>query len=125
MLCGDSTSVQLFQTLVGLARLRPGRTELITDGAGFPTDQYIAESVARLLGLSLRRIAPAELPDVISDATARVRSPSKPTSATVSNAACSNAARRLPGSSSGWRSSRHQASLWESVIQQPFNQLID
>ena len=51
VLCGDSTSVQLFQALVGLARLRPGRTELITDGAGFPTDQYIAESVARLLGL--------------------------------------------------------------------------
>jgi kynureninase len=72
VLCGDSTSVQLFQALVGLARLRPGRTELITDGAGFPTDQYVAESVARLLGLTLRRITPPELPAVISDDTAVV-----------------------------------------------------
>jgi kynureninase len=72
VLCGESTSVQLFQALVGLARLRPGRTELITDGAGFPTDQYVAESVARLLGLTLRRISPPELPDVISDDTAVV-----------------------------------------------------
>ncbi len=70
--CGDSTSVQLFQALVGLARLRPGRTELITDGAGFPTDQYIAESVARLLGLRLTRIAPAELATAISADTAVV-----------------------------------------------------
>jgi kynureninase len=72
VLCGESTSVQLFQALVGLARLRPGRTELITDGAGFPTDQYVAESVARLLGLTLRRITPPELPNVISDNTAVV-----------------------------------------------------
>ncbi len=72
VLCGDSTSVQLFQALVGLARLRPGRHELITDGAGFPTDQYIAESVARLLGLTLRRIEPAELAATISADTAVV-----------------------------------------------------
>ena len=70
--CGDSTSVQLFQALVGLARLRPGRGELITDGAGFPTDQYIAESVARLLGLTVRRIAPGDLARVISPETAVV-----------------------------------------------------
>jgi kynureninase len=72
VLCGDSTSVQLFQALIGLARLRPGRSELITDGAGFPTDQYIAESVARLLGLRLTRITPAELPAAISGDTALV-----------------------------------------------------
>jgi kynureninase len=72
VLCGDSTSVQLFQALIGLARLRPGRGELITDGAGFPTDQYIAESVARLLGLRLTRITPAQLPAAISADTALV-----------------------------------------------------
>jgi kynureninase len=72
VLCSDSTSIQLFQALVGLARMRPGRHELITDGAGFPTDQYIAESVARLLGLTLRRITPAELPAAIGPDTAVV-----------------------------------------------------
>ncbi len=45
---------------------------MITDGAGFPTDQYIAESVARLLGLTLRRIEPGELRSVISTDTAVV-----------------------------------------------------
>jgi kynureninase len=72
VMCGDSTSVQLFQSLVGLARMHPERRELITDGAGFPTDQYIAESVARLLGLTLRRIEPKELAAAISTDTAVV-----------------------------------------------------
>ena len=66
VICGDSTSIQLFQALTAAARLRPGRTELITDGAGFPTDQYIADSVARLLGLTVRRISPPELDDILA-----------------------------------------------------------
>ncbi|MBN9620899.1 MAG: kynureninase [Actinobacteria bacterium] len=61
VVCGDSTSVQLFQALVGLARLRPERRTLVTDGGNFPTDQYLAESVARLLGLDLVRVSPADL----------------------------------------------------------------
>ena len=61
VLCGDSTTVQLFQALVALARLRPERRVLVTDGDNFPTDQYVAESVARLLGLDLVRTAPADV----------------------------------------------------------------
>ncbi|MGA7688310.1 MAG: kynureninase [Jiangellales bacterium] len=53
VMAGDSTSVQLFNTLVAAARLRPGRTALVTDVANFPTDGYVAGSVARLLGLDL------------------------------------------------------------------------
>lgn len=60
VLCGDSTSVQLFQALVAAARLRPGRAVLVTDGANFPTDQYIADSVGRLLGLRVSRVSPAD-----------------------------------------------------------------
>jgi kynureninase len=67
VICGDSTSVQLFQALTAAARLRPGRTELITDGAGFPTDQYIADSVARLLGLTVRRISPPDLAAILTE----------------------------------------------------------
>ena len=61
IVCGDSTSVQLFQAMTAAARLRPDRRVLITDGAGFPTDQYAADSVAALLGLQVRRVAPADL----------------------------------------------------------------
>jgi kynureninase len=72
IMCGDSTSVQLFQALVALARMRPDRTTLVTDATGFPTDQYIAESVARLLGLRLVRARPDELDAVVDDDTAVV-----------------------------------------------------
>ena len=64
-MCGDSTTVQLFQALVALARLRPDRRTIVTDGASFPTDQYVAESVARLLGLRLVRVSPADVDSVL------------------------------------------------------------
>jgi kynureninase len=70
--CGDSTTVQLFQAITALARLAPGRGTLITDGANFPTDQYVAEAVARLLGLRLVRVSPPDLASVLDDDTAVV-----------------------------------------------------
>lgn len=48
---GESTSVQLFNALAGAARLRPGRDVILTDTGHFPTDRYLADSVARLLGM--------------------------------------------------------------------------
>jgi kynureninase len=72
VMCGDSTSVQLFQALVALARLRPERGTLVTDAGGFPTDTYLAESVARMLGLRLVRIAPDAVDTVLDDDTAVV-----------------------------------------------------
>jgi kynureninase len=72
VICGDSTSVQLFQAMVGAARLTPARTRLLTDGANFPTDQYIADSVGRLLGLEVVRLHPSELANHLDDNTAVV-----------------------------------------------------
>jgi kynureninase len=72
VMCGDSTSIQLFQALVALVRLNPGRRTLVTDDTGFPTDQYLAESVARMLGLRLVRCAPPAVADVVDDDTAVV-----------------------------------------------------
>jgi kynureninase len=63
---GDSTSVQLFNTLLAAARLRPGRPLLLTDPDHFPTDQYIADSVGRLLGLEVRRIPVREAAAVLA-----------------------------------------------------------
>lgn len=72
VICGDSTSVQLFQALVALARMRPARRTIVTDAGGFPTDQYLAESVARMLDLRLIRITPDALDTVLDDDTAVV-----------------------------------------------------
>jgi kynureninase len=48
---GDSTSVQIFNTLTAAARLRPDRKLLLTDAGHFPTDAYLADSVGEMLGL--------------------------------------------------------------------------
>lgn len=69
---GDSTSVQIFNTLTAAARLRPGRDLLLTDAGHFPTDAYLADSVGELLGLEVRRLAPAELPEALAREGARV-----------------------------------------------------
>jgi kynureninase len=50
----DSTSVSLFKTMVAACRLRPDRKALVIERATFPTDGYIAASVARMLDLELR-----------------------------------------------------------------------
>jgi kynureninase len=72
VLCGDSTSVQIFQALVAACRLRPGRTKLLTDGNSFPTDQYIADSVARMLDLEVVRLHPSDLAAHLDEQTAVV-----------------------------------------------------
>jgi kynureninase len=72
VLCGDSTTIQLFQAIVGLARLNPGRRVIVTDGANFPTDQYVAESVARLLNLRLVRVSPRDVAEVLGPEVALV-----------------------------------------------------
>ncbi|MFD7663687.1 kynureninase [Streptomyces sp. NPDC059788] len=69
---GDSTSVQLFNALTAACRLRPGRPLLLTDPAHFPTDQYIADSVARVLGLRVCRVPVRELPRFLAGEGDRV-----------------------------------------------------
>ena len=61
VVAGDSTSVQIFNTLTAAARLRPDRRLLLTDPDNFPTDAYLADSVAKLLGLQVRRVSPPDL----------------------------------------------------------------
>jgi kynureninase len=54
----DSTSVNLFKLLVAAMRLNAGRDVLVTPIGNFPTDTYIAQGVADLLGAELRRVEP-------------------------------------------------------------------
>lgn len=64
---GDSTSVTLFKTLVAAARLRPDRRVLVMDRTTFPTDGYVAQGVARTLGLELRWCDPTDAVDALAD----------------------------------------------------------
>jgi kynureninase len=58
---GESTSIQLFNAFVAAARLRPERRIIVIDSMHFPTDLYIAASVARLLNLRVIAVPVAAL----------------------------------------------------------------
>lgn len=52
----DSTSVDLFKTVIAALRSRPERRVIVSDANAFPTDLYIAEGVSGLLdGVEHRR----------------------------------------------------------------------
>ncbi len=57
----DSTSVDLFKVLAAGARLRPGRRTIVVEPGAFPSDLYVADGVADLLGLRVERVAPDAL----------------------------------------------------------------
>jgi kynureninase len=46
----DSASVDLFKLAAAALKLRPGRTKIITDSLNFPSDLYILQGLADLLG---------------------------------------------------------------------------
>jgi kynureninase len=77
---GDSTTVMLYKLIHAAVAARPGRTEIVADTENFPTDRYIAESVAASQGLTIRWIEPdaaagvtlAEVERVLSERTALV-----------------------------------------------------
>jgi kynureninase len=54
----DSTSVNLFKALAAALGLRPGRRVIVSERGNFPTDLYVAEGVAALLGAELRQAEP-------------------------------------------------------------------
>ncbi|WP_018681046.1 aminotransferase class V-fold PLP-dependent enzyme [Actinokineospora enzanensis] len=53
VVAGETTSTTLFNALVAACRLRPDRALLLVEAGAFPTDLYIADSVARLLDREL------------------------------------------------------------------------
>ncbi|RPA66342.1 kynureninase [Gordonia oryzae] len=58
---GESTSIQFFQALTAAARLRSGRRLVLSDLNHFPTNRYLAASVARLLGLEILEVSADDL----------------------------------------------------------------
>ena len=68
----DNTSINLHKALMSAVALRPGRTEIVIDINNFPTDIYIAQSVADQHGMKLVAVPAEEITAAISERTAVV-----------------------------------------------------
>ena len=66
VVAGETTSTTLFNAMLAACRLRDDRPVLLVEAGSFPTDLYIAGSVARLLGRRLV-VEPGETFDAFLD----------------------------------------------------------
>jgi kynureninase len=72
VIVADSTSVNLFKVLMAALRLRPDRRKVLVAEGDFPTDLYIADGVARLMGVTFATFDPQMPEDAFDDQTAAV-----------------------------------------------------
>lgn len=73
VICADSTSVNLFKLLAAALSLKPGRPVILCQANDFPTDLYMAQGLATLLGdnvCRLRQVPADELLMSLDSATA-------------------------------------------------------
>ena len=66
----DAISINLFKLLVAACRMRPDRKVIVAEAGNFPSDLYVVDSVARMMGCSVRRVPAAEVAAAIGDDTA-------------------------------------------------------
>jgi kynureninase len=57
----DSVSINLFKLASAALAMRPGRRAILMEADDFPTDAYVMQGLARLAGVTLRRVARADL----------------------------------------------------------------
>jgi kynureninase len=72
LLIADSTSVCLFKLLAAAVRARPGRRKIVTRTQNFPTDLYVAQGLAEMLGLEVVSLPAEAVEDAIDEDTAVV-----------------------------------------------------
>jgi len=72
LLIADSTSVCLFKLLAAASKARPGRKTILSQKRNFPTDLYVAQGLAEMLGLTLKAVEPEEIVSAIDADTAVV-----------------------------------------------------
>ncbi len=70
VLVADTTSVGLFRLMTSVMRARPQRRVIVTERSNFPTDLYIAQGVAELLGCEIRAVERGALRDSLDGDTA-------------------------------------------------------
>jgi kynureninase len=66
----DAISINLFKLLVAACRMRPDRKVIVAEAGNFPSDLYVVDSVARMMGCSVRRVPAGEVAAAIGDDTA-------------------------------------------------------
>ena len=68
VICADSTSTNIFKLAAGALALRPGRRVIITEPGNFPTDLYVLQGLAELLGdVEIRVVEPALIPQALGE----------------------------------------------------------
>src|SRR5437763_13358866 len=72
LLIADSTSVCLLKLLAAAVRARPGRRTILTQQLNFPTDLYVAQGLAEILGLNLRAVPADAVMESVDEDTAVV-----------------------------------------------------
>jgi kynureninase len=72
LLVADSTSICLFKLMAAAVRARPDRRSILVQQGNFPTDTYVAEGLAEMLGLQLQSADPAHIAAAINADTAAV-----------------------------------------------------
>lgn len=63
----DSVSLNLFKLASAALHLRPGRRTILMEADDFPTDAYVMQGLCRLAGVTLRRVARADLQAALDD----------------------------------------------------------
>jgi len=72
LLIADSTSVCLFKLLAAAVNARPGRKTIVSQQANFPTDLYVAQGLADMLGLQLTTVPGEQVLAAVDQDTAVV-----------------------------------------------------
>lgn len=70
LLIADSTSICLFKALAAAMKARPERRVILTEEGNFPTDLYVGQSVAQLLGGELRAVPAGDLQASLNETVA-------------------------------------------------------
>jgi kynureninase len=63
VVCTDTTSINIYKALHAGLNLRPGRTVIVAEGMGFPTDVYMAQGVASVRSVRIK-LAGVDAPDI-------------------------------------------------------------
>ncbi|MDE1149053.1 MAG: kynureninase [Azospirillaceae bacterium] len=69
VIAADSTSVNLFKMAAGALKLRPGRRVILSEPGNFPTDLYVMQGLAELLGdgVEVRTVPPDGLAEALTE----------------------------------------------------------